>query len=81
MTDQTVEITIKLYGDAVKFAPGENSQFSLMIEPGASLRNVLNQIKIPASGHVVLVDGRRVGSTYCFHHGDTMVLFPALCGG
>lgn len=81
MTHEPLEITIKLYGDTVKHAPGKKSQFSLTIEPGACLQEILKQINIPASGQVVLVNGRRMDDTYSFRDGDTMVLFPALCGG
>ncbi len=76
-----MKISVKLYGDMAQYAPGENDQFILTIEPGSSLQNILKHLAIPASGYVSLINGRRVDSAYCFQNGDTLVLFPELCGG
>ncbi|MCG8683679.1 MAG: MoaD/ThiS family protein [Desulfobacterales bacterium] len=76
-----MNINIKLYGNLKSFAPGENSQFSLTVEPGASLTSVLDLLNLPDSGYTVLVNGRRKSLSSSLQDSDTLVLFPEICGG
>ncbi|WP_363320951.1 MoaD/ThiS family protein [Desulfobacula sp.] len=76
-----MHINIKLYGAMKKYAPGDTTQFELIIESGASLKDILRLFSIPEKGYVFLVNGRRIDKTSCFNEGDTLVLFPEISGG
>lgn len=76
-----MDITVKLYGDMKQYAPGDSNQFALALEPGALLQDVVEQLSISVSGSVVLVNGRRINSQYCFQNQDTLVIFPEISGG
>jgi molybdopterin converting factor small subunit len=74
-------INIKLYGDMKKYAPGDQNEFELLIDPGATFQDILNQFSIQGKGYVSLVNGRRIDQTYRFNDKDTLVLFPEISGG
>ena len=81
LNDMDMKISIKLYGDMKQYAPGDNNQFELIIEPGVTFKDILNLLTIPTAGYVSLANGRRIGSEYSFNEGDTLVLFPEISGG
>ena len=64
-----------------KHAPGDQTDFVLVLERGATLGDVLSKLSIPEDAHVALVNGRRIGIDVQFENGDTLVLFPPVSGG
>jgi len=53
----------------------------LVLEPGATLGDVLGKLSIPGDAHVALVIGRRIANDIQFENGVTLVLFPPVSGG
>ena len=76
-----IEINVKLYGAFKKHAPGDQTDFILVLEPGATLGDVLGKLSIPGDAHVALVIGRRIANDIQFENGVTLVLFPPVSGG
>lgn len=74
-------INIKLYGECKKHAPGDQTDFTLRLEPGATLSDVLHQLSIPQDSYVSLVNGRRAAQNVTLTEGDTLVVFPPVSGG
>ncbi len=78
-----MHIHVKLYSDFKKFAPGGGSGlFDLTLPPGATLGLCLEQLHIPKnSEHTVLINGKRANPESCLKEGDTLAIFPLICGG
>jgi molybdopterin converting factor small subunit len=76
-----IEINVRLYGEFKKHAPGDQTDFMLVLEPGAILGDVLGKLAIPEDAHVALVNGRRIADDFQFENGVTLVLFPPVSGG
>lgn len=76
-----MQIDVKLYGDLKKYAPGDQTDFVLTLDPGATLQDVLKRLSIPNEHHVSLINGRRAAKETRFEGGDTLVLFPPISGG
>ncbi len=76
-----IEINVRLFGEFKKHAPGDQTDFMLVLEPGATIGDVLGKLSIPEDAHVALVNGRRIAHDVQFESGDTLVLFPPLSGG
>jgi molybdopterin converting factor small subunit len=76
-----IEINVRLYGEFKKHAPGDQTDFMLLLEPGTTLGDVLCKLSIPQGYHVALVNGRRVANDVRFENGVTLVLFPPVSGG
>ena len=80
-TAMNIDINVRLYGEFKKHAPGEQADFMLELEPGATLGDVLGNLSIPEDAHVALVNGRRIANDFQFENGVTLVLFPPVSGG
>jgi molybdopterin converting factor small subunit len=76
-----IEINVKLYGAFKKYVPGDRTDLMLVLEPGATLGDVLGKLSIPEDARVALVNGRRIANDIQFENGDTLVLFPPVSGG
>ena len=76
-----IEINVRLFGAFKKHAPGDQTDFMLVLEPGATLGDVLGKLSIPENAHVALVNGRRIAHDFIFENGVTLVLFPPVSGG
>ena len=76
-----IKINIRLYGAFKKHATGDQTDFTLVLEPGATLGDVLGKLSIPEDAHVALVNGRRIANDFMFENGVTLVLFPPVSGG
>jgi molybdopterin converting factor small subunit len=74
-------ITVKLYGDLKKHAPGGQNQFELTVPHGTTLGDIHAMLAVPEHAHVSLINGRRAGRESRFEEGDTLVMFPPLAGG
>ena len=76
-----IEINVRLFGAFKKHAPGDQTDFMLVLEPGTTLGDVLSKLSIPENAHVALANGRRIAHDVQFESGDTLVLFPPVSGG
>ena len=76
-----IEINVRLYGAFKKHAPDDRTDFTLLLEPWATLGDVLGKLSIPQDSHVALVNGRRVANDVQFENGATLVIFPSVSGG
>jgi molybdopterin converting factor small subunit len=76
-----MRINVKLYGDLKKYAPGDRNQFSLWLNPGATLGIVARMLSIPKGDHVSLINGRRSDQDATLANGDNLVFMPQISGG
>ena len=76
-----MQIEVKLYGDAKKYAPGGQGQFQMTLKPGATLKDALHALAIPRDRYTSLVNGRRADDDVQMKDGDTLVSFPLVSGG
>ena len=76
-----MQIIVKLYGNLKGYAPGDQPNFSLRLEPGATLEDIFRMLAIPEGHHVALINGRRSSPDASVADGDTLVLLPPISGG
>ena len=78
-----MRIRVTLYSEFKKYAPGSGSgPFDLNLPPGASLLYCFNHLKIPVNNEfTALINGRRASLYSLFREGDSLVVFPLICGG
>jgi molybdopterin converting factor small subunit len=76
-----MRIEVKLYGELKRYTPGDHSQFSLSLEPGATLGHVRRMLSMPKGNHVSLINGRRPDQDVKLADGDTLVFMPLIAGG
>jgi len=77
-----MRIHVTLYSEFKQFAPGGRGSFDLDLPPGASLGHCFEQLTIPEnSAYTALVNGRRANRDTLLREGDTLVVFPLVCGG
>jgi molybdopterin converting factor small subunit len=77
-----MRIRVNLYSDVKRFAPGGKGQFDVTLLPGETLGHCLARLGIPAENmYTVLINGRRADLDFRFSDGDTLVIFPQICGG
>lgn len=77
-----MRVQIKLYGDMVKYAPGEENVFSLSFSSPVTANQVLDHLAIPEDKpYTVLLNGRRVDPSQAIQEGSTLVILPEISGG
>jgi molybdopterin converting factor small subunit len=76
-----MRIEVKLYGDLKKYAPGDHNQFSLSLEPGATVGCVHRMLSMKKVDHVSLINGRRSDQDVKLADGDSLVFMPQISGG
>ena len=76
-----MQIEVKLYGDAKKYAPGQRTQFQLALKPGATLEDALHELAISEGRFTALINGRRADTHASLKTGDVLVFIPFLAGG
>jgi molybdopterin converting factor small subunit len=76
-----MKIFVKLYGELKSYAPGDQPQFTLKLDPGATLLDIHRMLSIPKGRHVSLINGRRSDLDASVADGDTLVLLPPISGG
>ncbi len=76
-----MDIHVKLYSSLKKYAPGDQSEFELTLEPGTTITDIHNLLQIPEGDHVALVNGRRSDLNSELTNGDTLVFLPPISGG
>ncbi|MGB9662294.1 MAG: MoaD/ThiS family protein [Moorellaceae bacterium] len=80
----SLRITVRLYATLSKYSPGgpEARQCTLEIEPGTTLHELYEILRIPA-GEIkqAFVNGRRVEPDYVLQDQDEVGVFPPIAGG
>jgi len=76
-----IMVKVKLYGDLKKYAPGDHNQFSMSLEPGATLGCVCRMLSMQKGDHVSLINGRRSEQDEKLADRDTLVFIPQISGG
>ncbi|MGI9952140.1 MoaD/ThiS family protein [Moorellaceae bacterium AZ2] len=80
----SLRITVRLYATLSKYSPKgpEARQFTLEVEPGTTLRDLYEILRIPA-GEIkqAFVNGRRVEPGYILQDHDEIGVFPPIAGG
>ncbi len=77
-----MEVKVKLYSEMKRYAPGEQTDFRLTFDSGATVGDALKRLKIPSTiQRVVLLNGKRVNVSTELDEQSTLVLFPPISGG
>ena len=77
-----MQITVKLFANLRKYAPGDNNVFTIAVDPETTINSLLKQLKVPAGvDRVILINGRRRKEETILFDGDTLTLFPPMTGG
>ncbi|MEW5908975.1 MAG: MoaD/ThiS family protein [Thermodesulfobacteriota bacterium] len=77
-----MRVTVKLYNEMKRFAPADQTEFSVELKPGSMAVSILEILKIPeGEKFTLLVDGRRADAGTPLFDGSTLVLFPPISGG
>ena len=77
-----MEVKVKLYSEMKRYAPGEQTDFSLTFASGTTVGDVLIRLKIPSTiQQVVLLNGKRANASTELDEQSTLVLFPPISGG
>jgi molybdopterin converting factor small subunit len=75
-----VHIHLKLFANLSKFAPSDGER--LPIEPGQSIREVLETIGVPREkAKLIFVDGIKGNLDTVLKGGERVGLFPPVAGG
>jgi len=76
----TSQIQIKLFANLQRFTPPSANNYS--IEPGISIRNLLEQLGIPEEkAKLIFVDGVKSDLTSTLDGGERVGIFPPVGGG
>ena len=77
-----MKVHVDLYVNLKKYAPGGNSSFDVQLESGATVKTVLENLKIPADEKaIVLVNGRNADESNPLKEKDTITLYSPISGG
>ena len=76
-----MRIKVKLYGDLKAHAPGDKTQFEVILDPVATLEDFFKIFAISEDRCVALINGRRADKEARLKEKDTLVIFPQICGG
>ena len=77
-----MKVQVDLYVNLKKYAPEGNSSFDVQLESGATVKTVLEILKLPADEKaIVLVNGRNADETKPLKDKDTVTLYSPISGG
>ena len=77
-----MEVKVKLYSELRNYAPGNSNVFSIALFSGATVRDLLETLKIPHRvRRFIVLNGRRGEEGTPLSAGDTVVLFTPVEGG
>ena len=77
-----MKVHVDLYVNLKKYAPAEGSSFEIQIESGATVKTVLDMLKIPAEEKaIVLVNGRNADESNALKENESLSLFSPMSGG
>ncbi len=79
-----MKIEIALFATLSKYLPpgAQNRPAAIEVTDGATVRDVLNQLGVPAElPNILLVNGRQAPEGTVLKDGETLSVFPPLAGG
>jgi len=79
-----MKIQVALFATLSKYLPpgAENRRAVIEVKDGATVREVMNQLGIPADlPNILLVNGRQAPEGAVLKDGETLSVFPPLAGG
>ena len=77
-----MKIEVRLFNELQHYKRGEKNIFQIELNPGSSVNDLLEELKIPnIAEYVVLVNGKRVFEKTLLNNNDTLVLFSPVAGG
>ena len=77
-----MKVHVDLYVNLKKYAPEGNSSFDVQLESGATVKTVLEILKIPTEEKaIVLVNGRNAYASKPLKEKDTIILYSPISGG
>jgi molybdopterin converting factor small subunit len=79
-----MKIQVALYATLSKYLPpgAENRRAVIEVKDGATVREVMNHLGIPADfPNILLVNGRQAPDGAVLKDGETLSVFPPLAGG
>jgi molybdopterin converting factor small subunit len=79
-----MKIQVALYATLSKYLPpgAENRRAVIEVKDGATVREVMNHLGIPADfPNILLVNGRQAPDAAVLKDGETLSVFPPLAGG
>jgi molybdopterin converting factor small subunit len=79
---ERLKVQVALYANLRQYAPGGKGSFGLNLASGATIKNLVDTLQIPAAiKMVVLKNGRYADSDTCLSAEDAVTIFPPLEGG
>ena len=79
-----MKVKVQLYALLAKYLPAnaENKTATLEVAEGITVKEILNELKIPeAMPKILLVNGRHAELHRALAEGDTLSIFPPIAGG
>ena len=77
-----MKVHVDLYVNLKKFAPADDSSFEIQLDAGATVKTVLEILKIPADEKaIVLINGRNANQSNPLKDKDTLTLYSPISGG
>ena len=79
-----MKIEVALFATLSKYLPpgAQNRRAVIEVKDGATVRDILNQLGIPADfPNILLVNGRQAPEHTVLKDGETLSVFPPLAGG
>jgi sulfur carrier protein ThiS len=77
-----MKVQVDLYVNLKKYAPAGDSSFEIPLEAGATVKTVLELLKIPSEEKaVVLINGRNGNNSDRLKENDTLTLYSPISGG
>jgi len=77
-----MKVHVDLYVNLKKFAPADDSSFEIQLDAGATVKTVLEILKIPAGEKaIVLINGRNANQSNPLKDKDTLTLYSPISGG
>ncbi|MGE5850970.1 MAG: MoaD/ThiS family protein [Candidatus Methylomirabilota bacterium] len=79
-----MKIEIALFATLSKYLPpgAQNRRAVIEVKDGSTVRDVLNQLGVPAElPNILLVNGRQAPENTVLKDGETLSVFPPLAGG
>ena len=77
-----MKVQISMFATLKQYAPGGRGNFELDLAAGATVKNLIEGLKIPKSMEkVILINGRHADDGTRLADGDEVTIFPPIEGG
>jgi molybdopterin converting factor small subunit len=77
-----MKVQISMYATLKQYAPGGRGNFELNLIAGATVKTLIDRLKIPQNAQkVILINGRLAKDTTQLADADKITIFPPIEGG